>query len=299
MKIAITGANGYVGSSLMETLRPDHEVVGTCHTRLSEDLLWMDIRDRSAVAQALLPQEPEVIVHAAGVAYGYGEDIRDVNIMGTNNIVQVAERVGAGVIFLSSAAVFNGQEGHFNEDSPTGSAQIYGQTKIDAERLVLQAAVDHLVVRPSLMVGIAPHTADHTFSGKLRTAIITETPLALDDAWRFSPSWSQDLAATIRWWLDNRQTDLLHIGTAETTTQLAFGQRVAAQLNTDPALLMASGGPSFKHNILDSSRACTQPFIGRLFSHFGVEASLTTDGYIVHNIDVFARAYQQAFGRAA
>lgn len=259
MKILITGASGYVGSSLMEGLSPAFEVAGTSRSKEQPRLTEMDIAQERETLAVITGYNPDVIVHCAGAIGKADADLKQgtaINVEGTRNVVQAAQQLGAGVIFLSSAAVFNGRDGYFSETSRVESAGNYGKTKMEAEKIVSSSGLDHLVIRPSLVVGQAPHNTELTLTGRTITALEHEESVILDEHWRFSPTWNRDITTTIKWWLGNRSAaNILHIGTTETTTQLEFARRIATVAGLDPALFRPRGGKPFRHNILDSSTA--------------------------------------------
>ena len=85
---------------------------------------------------------PEIVINcAAFTAVDRCEHERErafaINGDGVGNVVAAAERIGAGLIQLSSDYVFDGTKREpYVESDPTGPLSAYGRTKLAAEREV-------------------------------------------------------------------------------------------------------------------------------------------------------------------
>lgn len=100
MKIAVTGANGTIGSRLCLDLACDHEVV---RTDLADADVVADVRDLAALERAFAGCD--AVVHLAGLVAvkAAWEPVRDVNIDGTYNVVEAARRCGVKrIVFAGS-----------------------------------------------------------------------------------------------------------------------------------------------------------------------------------------------------
>ncbi len=259
MKILIAGANGYLGSALKRDLSGNFVVRGTYGKNPQQYLLPMDVTDSEQVMRILTHERPDVVINSVGISGKFKQDpdyATQVNIEGTRNITSGARRIGAKLIHISSTAVFNGQDGPFRETDIPGTTDQYGKTKIETEKIVGSSGINHLIIRPSLIVGDAPYGMTDKFPGQLVSAISTDTPLAIDNEWRFAPSYTHHISDVIGWWINHPEsTDLLHVVSSETTTKFQFAQRLCNKLGIAPTMIQEkeSSGPS-GNNILDNSR---------------------------------------------
>ena len=100
MKIAVTGANGTIGTRLCADLARDHEVV---RIDLGDADVVADVRDLSMMERALAGCD--AVVHLAGVVAvdADWESVSTTNIGGTYNVFEAARRCAVErVIFASS-----------------------------------------------------------------------------------------------------------------------------------------------------------------------------------------------------
>lgn len=178
MSILLTGATGFVGMEVLARLldRGDEEVVALVRgsrpsSRLREAMDVAGIPDDGRRARVAtlngdvtdpLPSVAGVrtVVHcAASVSFGLElDEARRINVEGTRNALAAAERHGARYVHVSTAYVAGRTEGLFEEatlDCGQVFRNTYEQTKLEAERLVRESALDTVVLRPSIVVGEA------------------------------------------------------------------------------------------------------------------------------------------------
>lgn len=143
MKVLVTGAAGFIGSTLSDRLVADGcEVVGLddfCDyydparkranvAGLLEHpgftLFETDIRDGEAVKGIFASERPEVVVHLAGMAsvrysIGRAELYTGVNVVGSVYLLEAAHAQGSRFVFASTSSVYGHTERlPFVEDDP-------------------------------------------------------------------------------------------------------------------------------------------------------------------------------------
>ncbi|WP_456370571.1 NAD-dependent epimerase/dehydratase family protein [Geoglobus sp.] len=148
MKIAVTGAGGYVGAGLSAKLmEKDHEVVmldNFYNSQVSSvggvDIIWADVRDRLEVEQII--KHCDVVVHLAAISgvvdcEKYPDKAYDVNITGTANIAWICRKYNIDLIFPSSMAVVGNPEIlPIKADHPRDPLNVYGFTKVAGENII-------------------------------------------------------------------------------------------------------------------------------------------------------------------
>ncbi len=153
MRVFVTGGGrGFIGGHLVRALeRAGHEV--------RRD--WVDVRDGLALERAV--RGCEAVVHVAAL-YSFtasASEIEAVNVGGTRNVIAACRAAGVRrLVHTSSAGTCGPVEGRApaEEDSPPPweLGVPYKRTKLEAERLVLAAALDGLEalsVNPTTPIG--------------------------------------------------------------------------------------------------------------------------------------------------
>src|SRR5207244_5548857 len=107
------------------------------------------------------------LVHLAALYDMTADDATNdaINIGGTRNVVELANRIGVGHLHhVSSVAVAGSYDGRFTEDMFDEGQVLpspYARTKFEAERIVREeAGVPWRVYRPAIVVG-------HSLSGEI------------------------------------------------------------------------------------------------------------------------------------
>ncbi|MCD7899072.1 MAG: dTDP-4-dehydrorhamnose reductase [Bacteroides sp.] len=148
MNLLITGANGQLGNE-MRVLSKQH----TEYTYFFTDIEELDICDEQAVDDFVSQNQIDIIVNcAAYTAVDNAEDNMELsaklNSIAPGYLARAAQKRGAGIIQVSTDYVFDGTN-HipYTEDEPTCPASVYGSTKLDGERNVIDICEKAAIVR--------------------------------------------------------------------------------------------------------------------------------------------------------
>jgi dTDP-4-dehydrorhamnose reductase len=153
----IIGASGQVGRHcLMRFQGRDYRVVGSYSSRKQEGLVHLDLTRTSDVRALVREASPRICVLSSAVTnVDRCEDephlARAINADAAEVLAIACRDVGAKLIFLSTEYVFDGDSGPYDESAATHPISIYGQTKLEGERRVLQASANNLVVRTTVV----------------------------------------------------------------------------------------------------------------------------------------------------
>jgi UDP-glucose 4-epimerase len=147
--VAVTGATGFVGGHILARLHGSGTAaVGIVRAGRRGSITASETRELPAWTQAALHGALDgvgAIVHAASVVHRPGAaaaEYESFNVEGTRALVAAARSRGVRrIVFLSTIKVY-GEEptGLIDEDTPTSRASPYSATKLDAERIILDAA---------------------------------------------------------------------------------------------------------------------------------------------------------------
>jgi len=157
MKVVVTGAAGFIGSHIAETLAAaDYDVVGIDNfadhyspefKRLNADTtqdVGVDMQEADLVDSAEIPKDTDVIVHCAAQP-GISSDVlfsdyKRNNIQATHNLLAscISQDTSPFFLYISTSSVY-GLEATGAETAEPKPASDYGVTKLAAEQLVLSA----------------------------------------------------------------------------------------------------------------------------------------------------------------
>lgn len=169
MKIAITGAAGHIGGVICrELLEKGYEVVALVYsdTRALEGLPIKQVQGNVLKKDSLreLMQDCSGIIHTAAaidLGYKFNQNIYDINVVGTQNVLEVAKELNVSkILCFSSIHAYNHtpQNECLDEcrEFVTNDSVFYDQTKREAHLLALEAAKkgqNVVIVCPTSAVG--------------------------------------------------------------------------------------------------------------------------------------------------
>jgi dTDP-4-dehydrorhamnose reductase len=152
MKILLFGKGGQVGWELQRSLAPLGEVVAL---DANSTTLCGDFTNLAGLAATVEAVRPDFIVNAAAhtavdKAESEPELARTINALAPEVLAKAAQRIGAGIVHYSTDYVFNGGgTAPWKETDQPEPLNVYGQTKLEGERLVAAACERHLIFRTS------------------------------------------------------------------------------------------------------------------------------------------------------
>jgi dTDP-4-dehydrorhamnose reductase len=231
----ITGAGGLIGSYLVQTAPAHRRARGLTRPEL-------DLTDMCALKRLFDLEQPHAIVHCAAVSRSTvcQSDpalARLQNVDVTRSLAELARSVP--FVFLSTDLVFDGQQGNYVETDAVNPLSVYGQTKAQAEQLVLTRA-NHSVLRTSLNGGTSPR-GDRGFNEELRRAWQEGRSVTLfTDEFR-CPIPAEVTARAIWALLDNYEGGLYHLAGSQRLSRWEIGRLIAARWpQLEPRLEAAS-----------------------------------------------------------
>ena len=172
MKIVLTGANGFIGSNLINYLN-NKNIVPYCLVRKNADISVIEIINKNNDGYKLVEtdyndpaslnialHDADIIIHLAAVLRGYSyEDILRANLDVTENLIKSARQSAPGLkrfIFISSQAACGPSSNDCGlcEDDPEKPITNYGRSKLEAEKFITgQADIPWTILRPVSVFG--------------------------------------------------------------------------------------------------------------------------------------------------
>lgn len=155
MRITLIGANGQLGSDLVEALSSRHALTSLAHAGI-------EIASETSVRMALPPTRPDLVISTAAF-HQVPECEADpdrafaVNATGQFHLAAVCADLGAPYLQFSTDYVFDGAKGapYVETDAPA-PLNVYGVSKLAGEHLIRFRHPRHYILRTSGLYGRVP-----------------------------------------------------------------------------------------------------------------------------------------------
>jgi len=155
MKVAVIGANGQLGTDLMEVLSAEHDVIGLNHADI-------EITDIDNVKRVLSSAKPDVVVNTAAYhivpeAEKFPDKAFKINGTGVLNLARVCTDFEIRLAHYSTDYVFDGKKQKpYNEDDSPNPLNVYANSKLSGEYFALNYSDKSYVIRVSGIYGKVP-----------------------------------------------------------------------------------------------------------------------------------------------
>ena len=209
----------------------------------------LDITDGSAVAAALRTCNPWAVINCAGFSRVDDAEAAEqacirANTHGAATLAAVCARTGTPLVTFSSDHVFDGakREPYVESDEP-GALNVYGESKLLAERQVLAALPNALIVRPGKV--FAPQE-DYDFLRNSLRAIARGERIRVENDIRISGTYLPDLVHATLDLLVDGEAGVWHLANSGAITPEQFLVAAADIVQLDTRLI--EGAPIWKLN---------------------------------------------------
>lgn len=251
MRILITGSNGLLGQKLVAALRNDPDVRLIATSR-GEDrtpdpggylYLSLDCTDEAAVHRAFDEAHPDAVIHTAAMT---NVDVCELdpdacrlqNVTAVQNLVNASRDIDAHFIHLSTDFIFDGKNGPYSEEDAPAPLSIYGQSKWDAERIVIDSGLTKWAIARTIIVyGIAKGLSRSNVVLWAKGALEKGQPIkVVDDQWRM-PTLAEDLADGCIRIAKRGATGIYNLSGPDGMSILELVERVGRFFDLDPSVI--------------------------------------------------------------
>lgn len=193
MRIAITGADGQLGSAFMAHLGAEHTLIPL--TRATCDLGDPTAADQIAATEADLVIHPAAYTDVDGCARDPARAYQ-INTLGTHYVVHGCRRLGAPLVYISTNEVFAGDatQPYLEYDQPR-PINAYARSKWMGEQVVRELAPAFFIVRVAWLFG-GPRNFVRTVLRIAANPPAGGLRMVADEVG--SPTYSADVASAVR-----------------------------------------------------------------------------------------------------
>ncbi|MCX6138390.1 MAG: NAD(P)-dependent oxidoreductase [Ignavibacteriales bacterium] len=248
-RVLICGSNGLVGQrlALVFGYQSNCEVLNTSHHRnfvLDHhlfDYTQLDITNRSDVKSLVGSFRPDVIINAAAMAnVDQCEREREaawhVNVTGVGHLVEVARRIGAKLIHISTDYVFDGKSGPYREGDRVNPLGYYGKSKLAGENVITVGDVRHAIIRTILIYGSGINVKNNFALWVINNLRAGRTIQCATDQ-RCSPTFVGDVAGAVVRIIERDAEGLFHVSGSDLVNRFEFAMKTATIFDLDRSLI--------------------------------------------------------------
>lgn len=246
MNCLVTGGSGFLGKAVVSRLAKEHNVVGICYRNPVRGFVSCDIRDSYRFASVLKYYAPQVVIHSA--AYR-DPDYSEVNEKENDRlniapayVLRKTLQDACYIVFISSDYVFDGLNPPYSESSSRRALNKYGQSKIDAEDIILTRK-NSSALRIPLLIGAGQSLANSGYIGQLITTVRDKKPSIQDHYHIRFPTWIEDVADVIAFLINKHIEGPIHYCSEQGATRYDSALKIGRILEESTCHIMPSKGP--------------------------------------------------------
>jgi len=230
MKILVTGANGQVGSEIIQQGKQGGmQMIAAGHAEL-------DITQIDDIKRIVHLEQPDIIINAAAyTAVDKAEEQIEqkqayaINRDGPANLAQVCAETKIPLLHVSTDYVFDGmKESAYTEADIPNPSGVYGKSKLEGEQVIAATLEQYYIIRVAWVFGAKGNNFVRTM---LRLSEDRNELNVVSDQ-RGTPTWAQDIAHVLlviaEYYKNNRPIHwgIYHYAGTPSTTWAEFANRI-------------------------------------------------------------------------
>jgi len=237
----VVGATGQVGAALLPLLKDG--AIASRRVQTGDGAPCIDLAELAArpslAHEALAPHNLSAI-YCVGGATDVERCESDVAwAMDTNCYGPAALAAASTVlpfVYFSTEYVFDGNNGPYVETDATNALSVYGRSKLEGERRILDAHPNPLIVRTTVVYG--PDRQAKNFLYTLRRMLSEGQTMRVAADQISTPTYNADLARATVELVERGASGLFHISGREILSRYDFAKLAASVLGLDGTLLL-------------------------------------------------------------
>ena len=266
MKVLITGANGFTGMHLaLFLVQKGFEVhaLGRGERRLP----WLhrltyhpvELTSVRSLLKIFEQVSPDVVIHTAAmskpdICETHREDCLKNNVEVTRYLLEASRYFPVHFIHLSTDFIF-GENGPHREDDTPSPLNFYGESKLLAEKLILQTELATSIVRPVFIYGPMLPLGRSSFIQWVQQKLLTGEKIKVVTDQQRTPTYVQDLCEAITTILTFKKTGVYHIAGKDILSPYNMAITVAKVLDLNVELIEPVTSDTFPEPVRRSKKS--------------------------------------------
>jgi len=231
LKIALTGADGLVGSRIVELLKTEFEFIPILQSQ-------MDITNAGQVKNVLQGIDFDIFLHLAAYTNVAGaeqqkESAFKINRDGTKNVFDVVNSKGKKFIYISTDFVFDGKQPPYYEDSVPNPIAVYAASKYEGEKIVKDKAMIVRIAYPYR----ATFEPKRDFFRTFKSYLEQKKPLTMIADSLMTPTFIDDIAYGLKYLFNNFTPEIYHLVGSQSLSPYQAALKIAETFALDKSLI--------------------------------------------------------------
>lgn len=249
MRLLVTGVSGLLGLNLACLTADRFQVTGVLRGeravavpgRTPFDVIEADLTIPGQVERVLDQAQPDVIVHCAALTELdrcelHPEEAYLTNTKMTGMLARAAASRGARLLHISTDAVFDGARGGYTEEDTPNPINVYGRTKLEAERLVSEACPDALIARVNFYGW--SWQGSRSLAEFFYNSFLAGVPFYGYSDVMFSPLLVNDMVDILLCMIERKLSGIYHVVSSEHQSKYEFARLLAREFGFDENLVI-------------------------------------------------------------
>lgn len=245
-KIFLTGSTSFLGSKFIELYSDKYQIFGTAKHDANNPI---DLLDFEKLKTAFVNFKPDFVVHTSAIVDQDAEKVKIPNIKSTENIVTLAKINQTPIIFPSSESIYGGKEtmGGYVESDIYKPRSVYGETKVESEKIIINSGLNYLIVRCHRFVGFNKNYNKPKQFLDTINLLLNNQEVHLDSKKLFKPCLLNNICDVFDYYIENYfdKKVILNLGVDKVTTYYDFIVDVAEKININIDLIFPDGEEKF------------------------------------------------------
>jgi len=241
MRILITGAFGQLGSAFSRHLSEDFDIIRTGRSiPHGKNGIILDVLNQIYFKEVIQATEPDLVINLAAMTQVDGCELnpnlaKEINIAGVQHL---CDSFDGKIIHLSTDYVFDGENGPYSEDDPVCPLSVYGETKLESERILLNHNPNHLVIRGNVIYDDS-ETTKASFLNWVVNSLKEKQEIQVVNDQVNNPTWTKSMADIIALCIEKDLSGIVHWGDADHLNRYDFAIKIAEKYVLDSKLIKA------------------------------------------------------------
>lgn len=247
MRVFVTGGSGLIGSKFVEEFsKAGHDVV---YSYLSRNLpigygkpVELDVSDREKTISEISNFKPDVTVHCSAITKvdlcETNPDVaEDVNVRGTQNVVDACKKCGSKIVYISTSFVFDGSKKIYLEDDDGSPINNYGLTKLKGEKITSGSGIPFMILRTDHPYRWDPLHTEKNNMMRLLSLFEKREKFREADDWFNTPTLVDNLVDVAMKLIDSWEDGIYHLTGSDYISRYDLAMKVADAVGGDKSLV--------------------------------------------------------------